>query len=136
MAKMDQRIRPPLPIPRRPPHGLESHAPIEADRLKVLLVHIGRKVRFALQRLRDELTADAPTAMVGVNEQGLHVAAVEQHEAHRPIVTINGKVQRRIRQEATHLAFNVPSILRGQKAVCGIDGAAPDFDNARPVGRA
>ncbi len=107
--------------------------PVKTDRLAILLVHVGGEFGHHRQRMFDERPPDAAAAMRRVNEQRLHMGAVEQHEAGRYIVVIDRKPKRRSGQKAAHVRFDCRTVGGAQEIMCRIDGGAPYRNHPRAI---
>lgn len=80
-----------------------------------------------------QLPTNAAAAHLGINEQGLHVRAVDQHETLRPVLRIHGHGQCRLRQEAGHFNVDGLPVFGTEEVMGGIDGASPEVDQAVAV---
>jgi len=66
----------------------------------------------------------------GVNEQGLHVPVVDEHESQWEIIGIYSEPERYLRQKVAHHRVNRLAILLGQKVMSGINRLTPNFNGA------
>jgi hypothetical protein len=97
--------------------GFEPKPRIEAPRLEILLVHVRRQIRLVPESFMDKCAADACSPKFRVDEQRLHVTAIEQHESDRSIILVNGKIEGRLREERDHFRLDGTAVLRGQKVM-------------------
>lgn len=107
--------------------------PVKTDRLAILLVHVGGEFGRHRQRMIDERPPDAAPAMRRVNEQRLHMGAVEQHEAGRYIVAIDRKPKWRSRQKVTHFRFDCRTVGGAQEIMRCVDSGAPYRNHPRGI---
>jgi hypothetical protein len=133
---VDQRVRPALPVPWRAPGSSKAHPFVEANRLIILLVHIGGHGGMHGESMPNKRSANSPTMEGWIDEQRLHVSGVDEHEGYRAILLIGDDPKGSMRQEAAHLFIDRDAILAGEEVVCGVDGFTPDFDYASALIRA
>ena len=107
--------------------------PVKTDRLAILLGHVSGEFGRHRQCMIDERPPDAAPAMRRVNEQRLHMGAVEQHEAGRHIVAIDRKPQRSSRQKVTHFRFDCRTVGGAQEIMRCIDSGAPYRNHPRAI---
>lgn len=93
---------------------------IESDCLNVLLVHVSQEVWLELECVCDERSADPCSPKLRIDEQRLHVVAVEQHESDRNVGTIEREIERGMRKEGSHFGVYCASVLLGKKVVRGV----------------
>ena len=84
----------------------------------------------------DERAADAFAVPVGIDEQRLHMRAVDQHEADGAIVGVGCQPCGSLGQEGGHFLIDRVAIGGLEEVMCRIDGAAPDVDEAGAIGGA
>lgn len=95
--QVEQRIRPALPVDIGTADLSETKLLIEADGLRVLLVHVGCQGRMFTQGELDQQSADTLASVVRIDEEGLHLRAVRHDETDRHVLRINRHRQRRFR---------------------------------------
>jgi len=84
----------------------------------------------------DERAADAFAVPVGIDEQRLHMRAVDQHEADGAIVGVGCQPCGSLGQEGGHFLIDRVTIGGLEEVMGRIDGAAPDVDEAGAIGGA
>lgn len=89
--QVDQRVGSSLIVGRRPPGRNEPEPLIKAYGLRILLVHICRQYRMQGGRMRDKAAADTCSPVGRIDEQRIHVAARQTHEADDPILLANSE---------------------------------------------
>ena len=124
-----------MAVNRRATARLEPEPGVEASRLHILLVHIDRKVRVTAERARHEHTAHSATMIDRVDEQGLQMPPLQQHEPNCPIGLIYGEIQGHARQKRSHLRLDVAPVPGRKELMGGVHSASPDFHDPRAIGR-
>jgi hypothetical protein len=114
----------------------EAHAFVEGEGAFILFIHVGRHGRVEGKAMFDERAADAFAVPVGIDEERLHMRAVDQHEADGAVVRVGGEPCGRLGQEGGHFLIDRVAIGGLEKIVGRIDGAAPDVDEAGAIGGA
>lgn len=84
----------------------------------------------------DECAADAFAVPCGVDEEGVHMGALYQHEAYGPVVGVRGKPGGGLGQEAGDFGIDRLAVGGSEEVVGRIDGAAPDVEQASAIGGA
>lgn len=128
MCQVDQRIRSPLSVDRRPACLLEAHALVKANGLGVLFIDIGCHFWMERETVPNKRSADAGAAMGGVNEQRFHVSGFDQHKGQCVVVFVHSEQKRCARKEAAYHFINGQPILGRQKIVGGVNRSAPNLD--------
>lgn len=130
MFEVNEWVGSPLSIQLRAPCALEAHFFVEAQSLSILLVDIGGHVGVQRKAVANERGTKAFSMVGGINEQGLHVTLVDEHECQWMVIGIHSEPERDFGQKvANHLSDGF-SVLFGQKAMSGINRAPPDFNRA------
>jgi len=80
--------------------------------------------------------ADTSPAMKSIDEQRLDVTLIEQHEADRPIQSIDRWQERCARQRCLDEHVDLSTIDRREEIMRRVDRPAPDVDGAIVVGEA
>jgi hypothetical protein len=132
---MYQRIGSSLPIDRGTTAAFEPKPLIEAYCLKVLLVHVGRKAWVTPDSILDESAANARSTKVRIDEQSLHVAAVEQHKTDCPITFIYREIEGGARKERGHFGFDISSVFWCEEVMRRVHCSPPNFHYSRAVGQ-
>ncbi len=135
VPQMNQGIGSSLAIALGTAGAFESEALIKADGLRVLLVDIGRQVRVAPEGLRNEHAPNTAPANVRIDEQSLHVSAIEQHETDYPTGFIHREIERSVGKERGHFGVDRTAVVGCEEVVRRIDGAPPDLNDPRAVRR-
>lgn len=104
---MNQGVWTPLFICFRAPDALETKMLIEAHRLDILFIHIGRKVWQDAQRVLNERAPNARSTMQRIDKQSLHVSTLEKHESYRMIRVVDGQPKRGVLQDSDSLGINL-----------------------------
>lgn len=100
ILQVDERIRPALPVEWRAACAPEPHFLIEADCLTVLFIDDGRHFWMKRKAMAHERRADPSPATSWIDEQGLHVSVVDEHEREWVILSIHGKPERCLGKKA------------------------------------
>ena len=91
VAEVDQGVGATLAVLGGAAGAGEAHGFVEADRLGILFVDVGGERGVEREGVVDQAAADALAAPCGVDEQRLHMRAVDQHEADGAVVGIGGE---------------------------------------------
>ena len=70
---------------------------------------------------------------VRINEQRLHVTAIEQHETNRPIGFVDSEIEWSIRKERRHFNVDITAIFGAEKVVRGVHCPTPDFHDSAAI---
>ena len=133
---MKERVRPALAIPLRSAGAGEAHAFVEGDGAFILFIDVGRHGRMEGEAVIDERAAYAFAVPRRVDEEGVHVRAVDQHEADRAVIGIGGEPCGGLRQEAGHFRIDRLAVGGIEEIMGCVDGAAPDVEQASAIGGA
>ena len=131
MFQVDQRVWPALPVEGRATRSHKAHSLVESNRLAVLLVHIRRHLRMHRQTMANEDGTYSATPVSRIDEQRFHMPVLDQHECKRIVIGIDRKPERSLREKRAHQFIERQTILRQKKVMRGINGVAPDLDDAR-----
>lgn len=82
-----------------------------------------------------QLAADAGAADIRIDEQRLHVRAIDQHEAMGLVMFIDSNGHWRMGQKADHFGINCLSIFRTEKVMGGVYGAPPKINESDAIVR-
>lgn len=132
--EVDHRIGSTLPVNGRTTDGLEPKALIEPYSRSVLLVYVRRKTGVMPDRLLDQHSTNARAAKVRIDEQGRHVASIEEHEAQRPTGLADREFKRCVWKEGSDFSIDGTAIFRRQEAMCRVDRAPPYIHDTRAIG--
>jgi hypothetical protein len=132
---VDQGIGSALVVDRRAPGANEAQPLVKADRLRILLVDIGRNDWMKLECVCDHGAPDTDAVKRRVDEQRVHMRARESHESDRPIRRIDREPQRALGQKLPHLGIDRAPVLRREKVMRRVDRVAPDRHHAIAVRR-
>ena len=103
---------------------------VEANCLKVLLIHVGRYGRVEDEGVLYKCTPYTRSAMQGIDKKGLHTAGTQQHESKWKITLIYGQPERDFRQKCYDSYLDIATVSGGEKVISCIYGFAPDFKHA------
>lgn len=79
--------------------------------------------------MTNECGANARPAVSGVNEQGLHMPVVDEHERQWVIIGIHSEPEWDLGQKVANHLIDSLAILLGQKVMSSINRAAPNFNS-------
>lgn len=123
---MQERVRPTLPIEIGSSDRLEAHAFVEAQRLGVRFVHVGRDDVVLINRAVEQGLPNPFSVVLRVYEKRFQVGAVHQHEPQRDI-GVAGDDKLRGREEGSYVRLDGNAVLRRQEVVRRVDGPTPDL---------
>jgi len=125
--QMNDRIGATLAVKRRAARTLETHFFVKAQCLSILLVNIGRHLGMEGKAVTNECGTNARATASGVNKQGLHMPVVDEHKCQRVIIGIRSEPEWNCWQQVANHLIDGLAVLLGQKMMCRINRAAPDF---------
>ncbi len=79
--------------------------------------------------------ADAGATDIRIDEQRLHVRAIDQHEAMGLVMFIDSNSHRRMRQKLDHFGINCLSIIGTEEVMGGVYGATPKVNQGGTIFR-
>src|SRR5688572_18538323 len=88
LALVQQRIRTAGIVARRTSGGLETHVPVKADRLQVLLVDVDRQAAGDGSGVRQQPAPHALPAAVRIDEQRVDVRPAQPQETAHPAALV------------------------------------------------
>ena len=112
MFQVNEWIRPTLSVDWRAACLPEAHSFIEANSLIILFVDVGCHFWMKREAVAHKRSADTGSAMSGIDEQRLHMSAVDQHEGQRVIICVDRQPEWSVRKEAAHQLVEGEAILR------------------------
>ena len=133
---MEEGVGSALPVILRTAGSGETHAFVEGQGACILFVDAGGHGRMEREAVVDERAADAFAVPCGVDEEGVHMGALYQHEAYGPIVGVGGEPGGGLGQEAGDFGIDRLAVGGIEEVVGRIDGAAPDVEQASAIGGA
>lgn len=82
-----------------------------------------------------QLAADAGPTDIGVDEERLHMRAIDEHEATGLVMFIDSNRHWRMGQKTTHFGIDGLSIFGTEKVMGGVHGAPPKVDESSAIFR-
>ncbi len=111
IPQVDQRIGAALAISLGTSGRLKPHSRVEPNRLSVLFIYVGGKIRTDAQRVSDKGTPHTGSSMRRINKQRLHMATAKQHESNRPVPAVYCNPERGPGQKAGHLLLDITPVV-------------------------
>ncbi len=111
IPEVDQRIGPALAVSLGTSGRLKPHSRVEPNRLSVLFIYVGGKIRTDAQRVSDKGTPHTGSSMRRINKQRLHMATAKQHESNRPVLAVYCNPERGPGQKAGHLLLDITAVV-------------------------
>ena len=136
MSQVEQGVGAALAVLFRTAGAGEAHAFVEGESTFILFVDVGGHSRVESEAVAYERAADAFAVPGGVDEEGLHMRAFYQHEADRPVIGVGRQPCGGVGQEAGHFFIERSAIGWIEEIMGGVDGGAPDVEQAGAVGGA
>ncbi|OBY85303.1 hypothetical protein ACM14_11795 [Delftia sp. JD2] len=135
VSQVNKRIRASLRIHLRTSSFNEPHPLIEANGLGVLHVDVCAQLPVQPQSMLQQPAADAGATDIRIDEQRLHVRAIDQHEAMGLVMFIDSNSHRRMRQKLDHFGINGLSIIGTEKVMGGVYGTPPKVNQSGTIFR-
>ncbi len=82
-----------------------------------------------------QLATDTVSTDIGIDEERLHMCAIDQHEAMGFVIFIDCNSQWRMGQKATHFGINGLSIFGTEEVMRGVYGAPPKVNESGAIVR-